>query len=281
MPDERPYSRPIKRQTLAEQMASAVEQAIVDGRLAPGQPLPTEPELAAEFAVSRAVVRDATRILMARGLVDVQHGRGVFVTDSPAEAFGEALLLALKRTGASAWDVEQFEQILLPGAVALAAEAATEADLAAMRAAADAYLALFARSQALPEPGAAERERLVAAFRALLQTMLDATHNEVLRHLGRPLLRLRSVRRWASAAGESPAEAAEAALRSETGYVETLLRAVAGRDPGQARETVARLMVLPSEAVAAMKSTPVGQVPEIPVPQPGRVRGTEKARQTG
>lgn len=43
------------------------------------------------------MVRDATRILMAQGLVEVKHGLGVFVTPPQNEAFGEALLLALRR----------------------------------------------------------------------------------------------------------------------------------------------------------------------------------------
>jgi DNA-binding FadR family transcriptional regulator len=56
-------------------------------------------ELAEQFGVSRAVVHDTTRILMAQGLVEVKHGLGVFVTPPQNEAFGEALLLARRRAG--------------------------------------------------------------------------------------------------------------------------------------------------------------------------------------
>ena len=101
-------SKPIKKQTMAEQMADRIKELILSGELQANEVLPTEPELCEQFGVSRAVVRDATRILMALGLVDVKHGAGVFVTDSQSPAFGEALLLALQRSEASAWDVEQF-----------------------------------------------------------------------------------------------------------------------------------------------------------------------------
>jgi len=120
------FSKPVKKQTMAEQMAETIQESILSGELESGAVLPTEPELAEQFGVSRAVVRDATRILMARGLVEVQHGRGVFVTQAENEAFGEALLLALRRVGASAWDVEQFEQILFPEVIALAAGSASD-----------------------------------------------------------------------------------------------------------------------------------------------------------
>jgi DNA-binding transcriptional MocR family regulator len=90
MPTANPFADTLPRRTLAEQMADALTEAILAGRPAAGEALPTEPELAAQFGVSRAVVRDATRMLVARGLVEAQHGRGVFVTGSPVAAFGDA-----------------------------------------------------------------------------------------------------------------------------------------------------------------------------------------------
>jgi GntR family transcriptional regulator, transcriptional repressor for pyruvate dehydrogenase complex len=41
--------------------------------------LPSEPELAERFGVSRIVVREAVRLLAAKGLVVVRHGSGVWV----------------------------------------------------------------------------------------------------------------------------------------------------------------------------------------------------------
>ena len=102
------------------------------------------PELAEAFGVSRAVVRDATRMLAAQGLVVAQHGRGVFVTESQVEAFGDALLLALRREGASVWDVEQFEQMVLPEVCALAATEATDEEIAQLKRLAGDYINLYA-----------------------------------------------------------------------------------------------------------------------------------------
>ena len=64
------------RETLAEQIAS--------GQFQPGEQLPTERELIADFGVSRTVVRDAVSRLRAQGLVESRQGAGVFVRD-PAE----------------------------------------------------------------------------------------------------------------------------------------------------------------------------------------------------
>ena len=78
-------ARPIKRETLADQMASAITDLILSGSIEPGSALPTEPRLAEQYGVSRSVVRDATRLLAARGLVEIHHGKGVFVTASQKE----------------------------------------------------------------------------------------------------------------------------------------------------------------------------------------------------
>lgn len=258
-------SKPIKKQTLAEQMADSIQTLILSGELESGSALPTEPELAEQFGVSRAVVRDATRILMAQGLVEVRQGAGVFVTPPQNEAFGEALLLALRRAGASVWDVEQFEQVILPEVMALAATAATEAEVTEIRRLAEAYLAEFARQQAEwgDQGGAppAELERLRLAYQAVMQTIFAATHNHVFQQLARPLLKLRNFRNWRDDESASPVTA----VTIETAFWQNLVAALAAKDPDQARAVTTRLLRLPPEAIEAMRRTPVGEIPQIPL----------------
>jgi DNA-binding GntR family transcriptional regulator len=55
-----------------------IRQAIVDGRLAPGQRLKEE-ELARELGISRTPVREALLVLQAEGLVDAAPNRGAAV----------------------------------------------------------------------------------------------------------------------------------------------------------------------------------------------------------
>jgi len=53
---------------------------IVRGHYPPSSPLPAEPALCDEFAVSRTVVREAVKILQEKGLVQVRQGTGTIVT---------------------------------------------------------------------------------------------------------------------------------------------------------------------------------------------------------
>ena len=69
---------PIHRPTAAEAATSALFNAIVDGRLAPGTHLRLQ-DLAEKFELSMMPVREALRRLEHLGLVEVEPHRGAFV----------------------------------------------------------------------------------------------------------------------------------------------------------------------------------------------------------
>ncbi|MGH3123606.1 MAG: FadR/GntR family transcriptional regulator, partial [Streptosporangiaceae bacterium] len=60
-------------------VAEQIEHFVAGNELAPGDRLPGERELCDLLGVSRASVREALRSLETRGVVRVQHGKGVFV----------------------------------------------------------------------------------------------------------------------------------------------------------------------------------------------------------
>ncbi|HEV8649067.1 MAG TPA: GntR family transcriptional regulator [Actinomycetes bacterium] len=66
-----------------QQVADRIRAAIQSGELRPGQALPTEKQLAAQYGVSRPTVRSALATLRAEGLIDAQQGRGAFVRLRP------------------------------------------------------------------------------------------------------------------------------------------------------------------------------------------------------
>ncbi|MFJ9542722.1 FadR/GntR family transcriptional regulator [Streptomyces sp. NPDC101225] len=121
-----------------EVVAEQIVAYIGESHLVPGDRLPTENDLAARLGTSRAVVREAVKILSALGRVRAHKGRGLFVADD------EGML------GASRWggffrptDLDhiftlfEFRRVQEMAASRLAASRATPAELRAIEVAVD------------------------------------------------------------------------------------------------------------------------------------------------
>jgi GntR family transcriptional repressor for pyruvate dehydrogenase complex len=78
-----------------EQVVSQLTQAILSGDIAQGSLLPPERELAERLGVSRNVVREATKILKSRGLLDIRQGIGTIVKSVTSEPVQEMFNNAL------------------------------------------------------------------------------------------------------------------------------------------------------------------------------------------
>lgn len=63
----------------SRRIAAGLRAAIESGELTAGQKLPSERELARRYGTARNTAREAVRLLEAAGLVDIEHGSGVFV----------------------------------------------------------------------------------------------------------------------------------------------------------------------------------------------------------
>jgi GntR family transcriptional regulator len=75
---DRSSDRPVYRQ-----IADQLRDAIARGEFPPGAKLPSERVLMEHYQTSRVTVRQAIAVLGAEGLINVEHGRGVFVRTRP------------------------------------------------------------------------------------------------------------------------------------------------------------------------------------------------------
>jgi len=69
------------REVLVKRVADAVREEITSGKLRPGARLMSEIALARNLDISRPTLREAMRILVREGLLDIKHGVGAFVAD--------------------------------------------------------------------------------------------------------------------------------------------------------------------------------------------------------
>ena len=76
-----PFTRIQRPATLSQEIVETIEGAILSHGIGAGQKLPTEQELCRAFSVSRTVVREAMRMLTAKGLVTIRKRTGIFVNE--------------------------------------------------------------------------------------------------------------------------------------------------------------------------------------------------------
>jgi DNA-binding FadR family transcriptional regulator len=226
---------------------------IAGGALPAGALLPREADLATQFGVSRGVARECIRGLEERGLVDVKHGRGATVTPGDRwNVFDPEVLGALLDCDQGAEILGEYLQcrrILEVEAAGLAAERATDADLAALS---DAFARMTSCAERARHNAAAEdlyHEADIAFHRALiaatgnraLGNMLEPVHRALAaarRPLARPEARIeRSLpehRRILSAVAAGRPQDARAAMRAHLDTVEGYLREYAESDRARA-----------------------------------------------
>ena len=86
------FLAPIYSTSVVQQVIDRLSNAIIDGELKPGDKLPTEPELASLFKVGRNSIREAVRILVAYGVLEIRRPEGTYVcTDFSAKTINPML----------------------------------------------------------------------------------------------------------------------------------------------------------------------------------------------
>lgn len=121
-----------KNLTLSEEIELKIEDSIRQKKLEPGQKLPSEKELGAMFGVSRTAVREALRMLSARGLLNVRKGDGVYINafSSSLASKPMSLYLELQFDSDSILHLVHLRQLIEPNIARLAAQKRTREDLA-------------------------------------------------------------------------------------------------------------------------------------------------------
>lgn len=113
-----------ERKNLYEQIADSLETSILECQ-EESVKLPTENELAIQFGVSRAVIRESLNILRERGLIVTRVGEGTYTEKPNKEFLYKVFERLIKVNNVSDSDVNAIRLILECGSSRLAAERVT------------------------------------------------------------------------------------------------------------------------------------------------------------
>ncbi|HEX2964233.1 MAG TPA: GntR family transcriptional regulator, partial [Syntrophorhabdaceae bacterium] len=86
----------IKVRHISEEVFDQIKLAILEGKLKPGDKLPTEKELMNTLGVSRLPIREALKLLANIGLIETKQGGGSYVRSLLADRMKDPLGLIMR-----------------------------------------------------------------------------------------------------------------------------------------------------------------------------------------
>jgi Transcriptional regulators len=167
--------KPITVYNLHKQVVHELGRLIVGGEFKPGENLPREELLAEQMSVSRSALREAIKVLSAKGLIESRQKTGTRVRDAiywnqlDADVLGWRC--ALMPTESFVEKLVEMREIIEPAAAAAAARRRTSAQLAALK---EAYEAMAA---------ATDLDAWAVADLSFHERLLRAANNELMSSL--------------------------------------------------------------------------------------------------
>jgi len=133
-----------------QKVADKIETLITDGGILPGERLPAERKLAIRLQVSRSSVREALRILVQKGLIEIRRGvtGGAFVKTPSFKRHSESLESLLQFNRLSLDQIAEFRNQIESGVTILAAAKANSDDLRMLNSRLERVRSLLARGRA-------------------------------------------------------------------------------------------------------------------------------------
>jgi len=122
----------IKVRHISEEVFDQIKSAIVEGKLKPGEKLPTEREMMKELGVSRIPIREALKLLANMGFVDTRQGGGSYVRSLLADRVRDPLNLIIKDNAEKIFELLEVRREIETRSAYYAAQRATAEDLAAL-----------------------------------------------------------------------------------------------------------------------------------------------------
>jgi DNA-binding FadR family transcriptional regulator len=127
--------REARQNRVFEDVVNQIQEAILDGRLKPGDRLPSERDLGEMFKTSRGTLREALRVLEQKGLIEIRLGvsGGAVVRDANTGPMCEGLTLLLRSQMVSLDHLAEFRRAVEGMVTALAAERVKPEDISTLK----------------------------------------------------------------------------------------------------------------------------------------------------
>lgn len=121
---------PVNGKEMSGNVALQIEAAIIEGKLSPGEKIPSERELQNLFQTGRGVVREALRELKQKGLVETRRGGkgGTYVKKIGTDDASQSLALMIKQHDIDIANLIEFRESIDRTVTILAISRGSEVD---------------------------------------------------------------------------------------------------------------------------------------------------------
>ena len=113
----------VKNPSVVQQVIDSLTDAMIRKELRPGDKIPTENELSESLGVARNSVREAIKILVFLGVLEIRRPEGTFVCDGFSESMINPMIYGIILNQGDSWDsLMELREMTEAGVIRLAIE---------------------------------------------------------------------------------------------------------------------------------------------------------------
>ena len=154
----------------------SIKNVLIQKKILPGDPLPSEQALAEGLGVGRGSVREALKILDAFGIVEIIHGDGTYIATSANKKIFDPLIYSLIITNTDSNELIQLREMVEIGVISTIIDCASDDDLRALQAVHEEY-------EELGKRGETALAVLNACDLKFHRTLARLTHNHLIENM--------------------------------------------------------------------------------------------------
>ena len=123
------YLKKINRSSVVQRVIDRLTEAMLSGELKPGDKIPTEMELSEQLGVARNSIREAIKILVYIGVLEIKRADGTFVCNGFSESLIDPMIYGIILNQQNSQDLNELRALVETGVMRLAVEKSSEEEI--------------------------------------------------------------------------------------------------------------------------------------------------------
>lgn len=127
------YLKKINRSSVVQRVIDRLTQAMLSGELKPGDKIPTEMELSEQLGVARNSIREAIKILVYIGVLEIKRAEGTFVCNGFSESLIDPMIYGIILNQQNEQELHELRAMVATGVMRIAVEKCSEEEIAQLK----------------------------------------------------------------------------------------------------------------------------------------------------